>query len=152
MYHPPVAGRELSDNPMINRASSGEAKFDIETNETPSRRRRSIIGDIAIDVSRTLISCPQVDLRVEMRRANILLKRSFFVLARRGKLVWGSTFVALFWALLFGWILGQSTNEVGSVLGVFSMGAMLLLMSTVQFVFFLFCNNQVPHYSSESFK
>ena len=73
----------------------------------------------------------------------VLLERSFFVLFRRGKLVGGSTVVITLIALTFGFIVGKSTNESGTVVGTFIMGTMLLIMSNLQHVFFLLKNNEV---------
>jgi hypothetical protein len=90
-----------------------------------------------------LVNLKQFDFELQFRKSMILISRAFRTLAKRGKLVWGSTFVALFFAFNFGWILGPSTDEAPSVSAVFAMGAVLLIMSNLQFVFFLFHNNEV---------
>lgn len=99
------------------------------------------------DAFATLIAnMKQFDFELQSRKSIILISRAFRTLAKRGKLVWGSTFVALFFAFNFGWILGPSTDEAPSVSAVFAMGAVLLIMSNLQFVFFLFHNNEVFHW------
>ena len=93
-----------------------------------------------------LVNMKQFDFELQFRKSGILISRAFRTLAKRGKLVWGSTFVALFFAFNFGWILGPSTDEAPSVSAVFAMGAVLLIMSNLQFVFFLFHNNEVSRF------
>jgi hypothetical protein len=85
----------------------------------------------------------EIDLYMQYRRASILLTRSFFVLIKRGKLMIGSTIVILFIACVFGIILGESTHEATSVCGVYAIGALLIILSNLQFVFFLYHNNEV---------
>eukprot|EP00602_Paraphysomonas_sp_CaronLab_P005049 CAMPEP_0185030590 /NCGR_PEP_ID=MMETSP1103-20130426/17564_1 /TAXON_ID=36769 /ORGANISM="Paraphysomonas bandaiensis, Strain Caron Lab Isolate" /LENGTH=1294 /DNA_ID=CAMNT_0027565783 /DNA_START=13 /DNA_END=3894 /DNA_ORIENTATION=- len=94
-------------------------------------------------VSNAVQNVKNMDLSLESRKAGILLRRSWYTLMKRYKLVVGSTIVALFIAFNFGWILGESTDEASAVTAVFAMGALLLIISNVQFVFFLFHNNEV---------
>jgi hypothetical protein len=133
--------------------SNSAVSFDIGTEDgknstqNESKLKFFLYGWVhyVIDTFSTLIvNLKQFDFELQFRKGSILMSRAWRTLMKRGKLVWGSTFVALFFAFNFGWILGPSTDEAPSVSAVFAMGAVLLIMSNLQFVFFLFHNNEVP--------
>ena len=145
------------DNPLQSNEhgapNSSAISFDIGSEEmrtpsvsTDSRLRYFLYGWIhyLFDTFSTFfLNIKQFDFGLQQQKSYILISRAFVTLMKRGKLVWGSTFVALFFSLNFGWILGPSTDEAPSVSAVFAMGAVLLIMSNLQFVFFLFHNNEV---------
>lgn len=132
-------------------AVASVVSFDIGTEDRSAAQRESklqffLYGWIhyVVDAFSALITnARQFNFELQTRKAIILISRAWQTLMKRGKLVWGSTCVALFFAFNFGWILGPSTDEAPSVSAVFAMGAVLLIMSNLQFVFFLFHNNEV---------
>jgi hypothetical protein len=133
-------------------SNSAAMSFDIGSEDgNPSAQNESklkffLYGWVfyVLDALSTLfVNLKKFDFELQFRKGGILMSRAWRTLMKRGKLVWGSTFVALFFALNFGWILGPSTDEAPSVSAVFAMGAVLLIMSNLQFVFFLFHNNEV---------
>lgn len=142
-------------NPMQTKSTDGAVtsvvSFDIGAEDKSAAQRESklqffVYGWVhyLVDAFSTLVrNARQFDFELQSRKGLILISRAWRTLMRRGKLVWGSTFVALFFAFNFGWILGPSTDEAPSVSAVFAMGAVLLIMSNLQFVFFLFHNNEV---------
>ena len=91
----------------------------------------------------TLKNIREIDIYMQYRIAVLLVTRSYYVLIKRGKLVVGSTVVILFIACVFGIILGESTHEATSICAVFAMGSLLIILSNLQFVFFLYNNNEV---------
>ena len=118
-----------------------------EENATTSSKLQYLLHTIwmfLVDAIRTTMkNIRGVDPYMQYRLASILTTRSFYVLLKRGKLMIGSTVVILFIACVFGIILGESTHEGTSVTGVYAMGALLLILSNLQFVFFLYHNNEV---------
>jgi len=139
-------------NPMFK---GGMSTFNTETEVDESRssssgkrssgkRKSDAVNNFSqISSPSFLKSVCSTDLMKEFRTLYLLCERSFFVLARRGKIVVGSTVVMVGIALIFGFIVGKSTNESGSVTAVFIMGTLLLIMSNLQLVFFLMKNNEV---------
>jgi hypothetical protein len=141
----------------------------LSDDEDPRRKSSSFVGSIDVDedendattvsklqyllytismffidaVTTTIRNIREVDLYMQYRRASILTTRAFFVLLKRGKLITGSTIVILYIACVFGLILGKSTHEGISVCGVYAIGALLIILSNLQFVFFLYHNNEV---------
>jgi hypothetical protein len=88
-------------------------------------------------------SVASINFEMQMYKTHILMERSFFALVKREKLLVGSTLVAIAFSVLIGIILGESTNESGSVTGSCCIGALMIIISNVQFVFFLYGTNEV---------
>ena len=110
------------------------------------------LDEVKDGISNAASNIRHIDVEMQARKAWILLERAWFTLAKREKLVLGSTLVAIAFAVLIGVILGESTNESGSVVGSFCIGSLMMLMSNVQFVFFLFGKNEVCwYYESQIF-
>jgi hypothetical protein len=162
----------LKDPLLSNLAahSSGRTQQRLLSDEEENRRKSSsFVGSIDVDedegdattvsklqyllytismffidaLNTTVKNIREVDLYMQYRRASILTTRAFFVLIKRGKLMIGSTIVIFFIACVFGVILGKSTHEGTSVCGVYAIGALLIILSNLQFVFFLYHNNEV---------
>lgn len=91
----------------------------------------------------TIKNIREIDIYMQYRIAILLVTRSYYVLIKRGKLMVGSTIVILYIACVFGIILGESTHEATSICAVFAMGSLLIILSNLQFVFFLYNNNEV---------
>jgi ABC-type multidrug transport system ATPase subunit len=143
-------------NPMVK----GMGAFDTSVEDEKEKERTSSVKRTSSANKRSLdnvnnnkfsnVSAPSfvksicsMDIVEELKKMYILLERSFFVLFRRGKLVVGSTVVIALIALTFGFIVGKSSNESGTVTATFIMGTLLLIMSNLQLVFFLLKNNEV---------
>jgi hypothetical protein len=150
----PESPNERVENPILSNdrsRASGMSSFDIvsdDLNPAEVKFKFFFYGWIHyfVDVIYTLYTnVTQFSFELQSRKAYILIDRAFWTLMKRGKLVVGSTCVALFFAFNFGWILGPSTDEAPSVSAVFAMGAVLLIMTNLQFAFFLFHNNEVCH-------
>jgi ABC-type multidrug transport system ATPase subunit len=142
---------ENTANPMFKGMSTFNTEAEPEESRPSSVGKRSSqrCGSESLN-SFSSVSSPSfiksictLNVCYELKMMFLLLERSFFVLARRGKLVMGSTVVIAAIALTFGFIVGESSNESGTVLAVFIMGTLLLIMSNLQLVFFLLKNNEV---------
>ena len=132
-------------NPMVSTLNVADPNVDNEESERGSSRlsRKSVTRFANFLPPSFVKSVCSPDIMWEMRKMLILLERSFFVLFRRGKLTLGSTVVMALIALNFGFIVGTSTNESGTVTATFIMGSLLTIMANLQFVFFLLKNNEV---------
>jgi len=102
---------------------------------------KPITGLPLIDIIRSDICAFR--LSHQFRRAQILLSRAWFTLFRREKMVVGTCLSIVYLGSVFGYMLGEATNEGIEVASVFGMGNMCTLLSNIQFVYFLFNNNQV---------
>ena len=135
-------GREEAKGPQISK----QASFDVESNDRRAASAFFIttnINALKDGVWNALINVRNVDFEMQARKAWILLERSWFTLVNREKLLLGSSLVLIFYGVLIGIILGESTNESGSVVGSFCIGSLMMILSNVQFVFFLYGNNEV---------
>lgn len=76
-------------------------------------------------------------------RMKIILVRSFFVLFKRYKMVLGTTVLHVLMACTFCIIIGETGPDIAVVTPVAAFGGLLLILSGVQYVFWLFANNKV---------
>ena len=144
---------DITANPMVN--GMGTFNTSVDTDENKSNDKRPLSNKSRSDSSGTTNNFSNVmapsfvksicspNMVLESKKMLILLERSFFVLFRRGKLVIGSSVVVILIALTFGFVVGKSTNESGTVTATCIFGTLLLIMSNLQLVFFLMKNNEV---------
>ncbi len=83
-------------------------------------------------------------------RIQVLLWRSSLVFVKRGKLVIGAIIVHILLAVNFYFILRDASQEIGSVLSFYGIGCMLLIISNIQFAFFVYKSNEVRKSANNS--
>jgi ABC-type multidrug transport system ATPase subunit len=76
-------------------------------------------------------------------RMYVLLKRSAVGLWKRKQLFFGSFFVLIFIALLLGTVLGNSQESIYNTISFFAVGPLLIMLSNVQMISYLFATHQV---------
>jgi hypothetical protein len=89
---------------------------------------------------------PTVDNISEMFfKGGILFHRSVLALVRRHELLVSSTLLHVVLAVLFGWIMGDSSGSAGvyNTNSFFAVGSMFLVIANVAFIFYMFNNHQV---------
>lgn len=91
----------------------------------------------------SLSDIEKINISMQFVKLKILLVRSFYRLGYRAKLTVGGSCVVLYLSLLFSLILGKSTDESTTVTGLFAIGTLCIFLSNMQYVFWLFTNNQV---------
>ena len=103
----------------------------------------SPLPNISDLVKSTYKSFRKTDLRIVLLHSKVILSRSFFALLKREKLVIGSLALHLFFAFLFWYIMGDSSEDTNPVIGFFSVSGLILIVANVQFGYYLFSNNEV---------
>jgi hypothetical protein len=63
----------------------------------------------------------------------------------RYELILGSVVMHILIACMFGWIMGESTDKTATynVISFFAVGSLILLLATVQMIYYLFISNKV---------
>lgn len=144
---------QVSGNPMMKQGGDkathrlslemgSEGKENLGINERLASETKPF-NFLLSSLVHTISAFHHFDLKLQVFKAKLLLLRSWKKLFQRKKLVLGSTAVIFFLAFLFGGLLGESTNESGTVTGMFGIGFMLVFLSNIQFAFWLFTNNQI---------
>lgn len=98
---------------------------------------------ISIVISTSWNDIKHANIRMQCIKLKILASRSFYRLLYRRWMIAYSTFTILYLALIFGWILGVSTNDAQTVTGLIGIGTLCIILTNLQFVFWQFSNNQV---------
>jgi hypothetical protein len=153
-------------NPVASNSRSQNESSDTSTIasrvHTMSVGRPSLAGDDSVrpasksnqQCNRTVLQCwaPMASVVTSLLnmspimqfvRMKILLVRAFFILFKRFKMVIGTTIMHILMAVLFCVIVGETGPDLSVVTPVAAFGGLLLIMSGVQYVFFLFNNNKV---------
>ena len=151
-----------SDNPL-RRGSEAESamksnvvSMDIDYNTTDHGSPRKFLAIVLMYVSWVISSTKQfyhelrhADYSMLYIRSQILMERSLYTLIKRHKMIAGTLAMHIFLAVNFGYILGPSGDESAAVTSLFGIGTMLLILTNVQLVFFMFKNNEVyPEYKT----
>ena len=76
-------------------------------------------------------------------KMSVLLRRSALALWKRRSLFWGNIVITISIALILGWVMGNSGNSIYNSLSFFAVGTLLLMLSNVQFISYLFSTHQV---------
>ena len=93
---------------------------------------------------RWLLSLRSMKWRIQLVKLEVLLTRAWRVLLRRDKLILGSTLVVVYFAVMFGAMLGKSTDDAIAVASMFGMGNLVIILSNLPLIFFMYHNHQVP--------
>jgi hypothetical protein len=83
------------------------------------------------------------DKRIQLLKLRILFLRSFFKLYERKSMIIFTSLTILYLALVFGWIVGKSTNDGTTVTGLIGIGTMCITLANLQYVFWIYASNQV---------
>eukprot|EP00602_Paraphysomonas_sp_CaronLab_P009688 CAMPEP_0185022730 /NCGR_PEP_ID=MMETSP1103-20130426/5431_1 /TAXON_ID=36769 /ORGANISM="Paraphysomonas bandaiensis, Strain Caron Lab Isolate" /LENGTH=1307 /DNA_ID=CAMNT_0027554945 /DNA_START=376 /DNA_END=4299 /DNA_ORIENTATION=+ len=129
-------------------ASSASSKLPVSCDVMPEdesmfRKVRTSMSDAYVVVSEWIVGVRNADPSRQIHCGRVILQRSWKVLYKRDKLVIGTTLTSVFFACVFGFMLGPSTNEADAVACMFGIGSMCILLSNLQFVFFMFNNHKV---------
>jgi hypothetical protein len=156
----------LSD-PLVSTDSSGVQKIGPSGSSTDSffvfgKRRQSSthastgacvrcsmgVKEAATSFWKWLGSLRSVNWHILFVKLKVILARSWRVLLRREKLMAGSTLVVVYFAVMFGAMLGKSTDDALAVASMFGMGNLVIILSNLPLIFFMFHNHQVAstHY------
>jgi ABC-type multidrug transport system ATPase subunit len=73
----------------------------------------------------------------------IIFRRSWNALWSRSALFWGGIATQMLLGLLIGWILGNASDSIYNTISFFVVGALLLMLSNIQIINYLYATNQV---------
>ena len=152
-----------SMNPIINSKNNGNDSFtnseaesqthsaslDLEyANQTEISRTRTItkipsVFEITILLISNLFIWNASDLSNIIFKSSILLERASLNLFKRWELVTGSIVTYILLACLFGWIIGSGGDQVYNTSGFFAVGSLILLLTSIQYLYYLFKSNEV---------
>jgi len=76
-------------------------------------------------------------------KASVLLRRSALGLWKRRRLFWGNIIIAVTIALFLGWVMGNTGKSIYNAISFFAVGTLLLMLSNVQLISYLFTTHQV---------
>ena len=76
-------------------------------------------------------------------KASVLLRRSALGIWKRRSVFWGNIFTAVIIALILGWIMGPSGGSIYNTVSFFAVGTLLMMLSNVQLISYLFATHQV---------
>jgi hypothetical protein len=104
--------------------------------------------DIVTVVAHRLVALQHTDPSLVTYKFLVLLLRAGLILYKRQKLVIGSTVVICVIAAVFGFVLGPATNEANAVVAMLGMGNVFIILSNLQFVFWMFTNHRVSSHTN----
>ena len=141
---------------MLYDGGLGKGSIDLEQQddngvvvEFPSKQNitRNIIADYCIWIrnssNKYFEELKKTDFSMQALKCKIMFTRSFYVLAKREKMVFGTLLMHFFLAVNFGYIIGPSSDNYVAVTAMFGIGTMLLILTNVQFLFWIYQNNEV---------
>lgn len=73
----------------------------------------------------------------------VIIHRSSLNLLHRRRLFFGSAFFYILLACVFGWIIGDSSDQVYNSASFFAVGPLLVFISNVIFIYYVFRSNEV---------
>jgi hypothetical protein len=78
-------------------------------------------------------------------KGSVLVHRTILALINRYEMILSSNIIHLFLALMFGWIMGDSSGSAGiyNTNSFFAVSSMFLMIANVAFVFYMFNSSQV---------
>lgn len=88
-------------------------------------------------------SLTQVDVLLTVYKCKVLLSRNFDMFYHQERMLLQTTLVIVMLALCLGFIIGPSSNDYLSVLGMFALGNLCIILTNMQYISFLYMNNQV---------
>ena len=150
-------------NPLLSNSNSSQAfsddilhlsirersSFDIAAQANKSKREKvRTIGSeylhwISVSFDLYIKEFKNVKFSLQLLKCKILFIRSYYVLAKREKMIISTCVLNIFLAILFGCIIGPSSDNYVAITALFGIGTMLLLLSNVQYLFWIFQNNEV---------
>lgn len=111
---------------------------------SPPEKAPQLIRWFLIPLLASLHEMRTMNARAQLRKAYVLNRRAFFALYKREKLVIGTTIMYVYLAVFTCIILkSDQENNAGVVTPIAMFGAFLLLISQLQYVFYLFNNQRV---------
>eukprot|EP01038_Epipyxis_sp_PR26KG_P013928 gene13928-18681_t len=145
----------IKDNPGLSFDNINDADISAERMERSSINKPQGLPSLALPpLVRAMIvffteyvtSFPSFqELRLRLYKGRVLLTRSFLALVYRPELVMGSIIVHTMIGVIFGWIMGLSTDTTATynVISFFAVSSLILLFATVQIVYYMFFHNKV---------
>jgi ABC-type multidrug transport system ATPase subunit len=127
---------------------------------TPPSTKGNLATSIQLSLRRLMIplltsihEIKNINISAQFRKARVINRRAFWALFKREKLVIGTTLMYVYIGVFTCLILQTDLESNPGVLTAISMfGAFLLLVSQLQYVFFLFNNQKVSYYLSATVK
>ena len=105
---------------------------------------RNLLRKFLIPILTSFQEIRSMNLSVQARKAYVLNRRAFFTLFKREKLVIGTTLMYIYIGVFTCLILKDDhENHPGVATAIYMFGAFLLLVSQIQYVFFLYHNQKV---------
>ena len=140
----PVTPDPLS--PYKSNAASVDIDGDSDVNANP-RKFLAIIAMYSMwlftSTSQFFNELRHLNCSMTYSHCKVLMERSFYTLFNRRKMIIATLIMHTFLAVNFGYIIGPSGDDSTAVTSLFGIGTMLLILTNVQLVFFLFKNNEV---------
>ena len=109
-----------------------------------------ILATLGREISNICHALTEIDIYMVMYKSHILWERNFKMLLNRRSLVIESTVTVIALAVIFGFVLGPSSDDYLSVLGMFGIGNLCILLTNMQYINFLFLNNQVSKFKKHN--
>jgi hypothetical protein len=102
-----------------------------------------MIATVVKEMSSLCHSLTQVDMLLVLYKAGVLWERNFKMFFNRREMIAQSTVTIIGLAVCLGFILGPSSNDYLSVISMFGLGNLCIILTNMQYIRFLFLNNQV---------
>lgn len=103
------------------------------------------LATLAGDCRLACLAVTSSDFILFIHKVRVLWGRSFTLLLKSRQTMAVTTVTIIGLAVCFGFILGPSSDDYLSVLGMFAIGNLCIILSTMQYTSYLFVNNQVEH-------
>jgi hypothetical protein len=103
----------------------------------------AMLGTLGQEMSSLCHSLTQIDILLMAYKSRVLWERNFKMFFKRERMIVQTTITVVGLALCFGFVLGPSKNDYLSVLGMFAIGNLCIILTNMQYIAFLFMNNQV---------
>jgi ABC-type multidrug transport system ATPase subunit len=142
----------MESNPMAytrdsSASSSRKESFDVESsiNATINSASSDVPSTFAVVVTVlvSIFACYPQDFDMSRSKAGTILHRSALGLWNRWQLTTGSLLVYILLACIFGWILGDTSDQIYNSSSFFAVAPLLLFIMNVLFIFYVFKSNQV---------
>ena len=115
-----------------------------DTNSKIAQKMTTFLRNLFIPVFTSIHEIRTMNVSAQFRKATVLNRRAFYALFKREKLVIGTTLMYLYIAVFTCFIIkDDQENNPGIATANSMFGAFLLLVSQLQYVFFLLNNHKV---------
>lgn len=134
---------EMENDLHVSLLSASAGPSDDNKPSATSSKMPLAILKVSTSIKEYFDSFPETDVRVSFMKFATIFRRSFKNLLNRKKLILGSFVLHIALALILGWILGDTDGNIYNLTSFFAIGTLLLMLSNLQLVLFLFRSQQI---------